>query len=301
MKATYFSFFAVFLICFAACTPTAAPTDSLTLTKEKICLQAGGKEQCLDGPGTYRLRLQDGKPVLEAMNLKEAGSNITFTQFGRPDAVKAEKLGVIIENKVLSLKDGERLLKDTTGLGFLIVREANGSLSVSTGNQIELESLPIDLSFAQRTVRVDVSSRKLDPSFIALTQIDYTFQGENRYMPNDTGTIVVIIDNFKVVGNCAAEAPDSCCPASEAPGPDVTVTDGMVSDYAADGLRLLACFPNNSICTFTHGDKLIILDCASQERYCIDLSICSVTITTTDDNGICISVPSDCSLENPFE
>jgi hypothetical protein len=299
MKTTYFLLLVVLVAFLAGCTGKTASKDGLTLTKEKVCLQFDGKEQCMNAPGSYRLHLVDGKPVLEALNMKGLG-DVSFEQYGRPDAIKTEKLGVIIDNKVLRLQDGEKKMMDPTGLGFLIMRDETGAISIAAGQQVDLASHAIELSSDNRIVRRELAARKLEGGIMAFTQIDYTFAGEQRVVPNDTGTIVIILDNFKVVGSCDAKAPDSCCPSGETAGPPVTVTDGMVSDHAADGLRLLTCFPVNSICTFTHGDKLIILDCATQKRYCLDLSICQVTIATTDENGICISVPSDCAIENPF-
>jgi hypothetical protein len=294
--------FAIFLLCLLSGCPGSKSLDSLTLTKGKLCLKTGGKEQCMETAGTYRLRLKDGVPSLEPLNTKELGGELSFPQFSRPDAIKAERLGVIIENKVLSLSMGEKILKDSTGLGFLIQLEANGAMRIATGQNVEIAADKLDIYGGKRFNRIDLKSQKPVDGFFAITRTEFEFQGEaNRYVPNDTGTIVIIIDNFKIVGDCNAAAPDSCCPASEGPGPDVTVTDNMINDYAADGLRLLTCFPVNSICTFTHGDKLIVIECASQRRYCIDLSICEVTITTTDDNGICISVATGCDLENPFD
>ena len=50
----------------------------------------------------------------------------------------------------------------------------------------------------------------------------------------------------------------------------------------------------------TDGSQLIILVCDSQVRYCLDFSICPVTVTTSSEFGICISVPLECGITNPF-
>jgi hypothetical protein len=287
------------------CNSAPAPKDELSITKEEICLNYKGTQQCVKTNGTFRLMLKDGKPVLEALDLAKMEVAPSYPQYSRPDAVKAEKLGVIIENKVLSLKNGDRTLRDSTGLGFLIVRDAKGGISCMAGMNAEMRprALQWDRSDALTGTKVRQMSFSADKAnnYMTLSRISFAYgDAANHYIPNDTGTEVVIIDNFKVAGSCNAQTPDECCPNADSPGPDITVTDGMISEYAADGLRLLACFPVNTICTFTDGDKLIVYDCTTQERVCLDYSTCDVFISTSD-SGICISVPTSCAIENPFQ
>lgn len=280
--------------------------NTLTITKEKVCLQFNQSEQCAEGAGTFRLHLVEGKPVLEAMAVTKLQGTLTYPQYGRPDAVKTEKLGVIIENRVLSLQDGERKLMDSTGLGFLLIRDAAGNLTVSSGESPEHGPTIYHLDGREAIAagapkRIQLMADLSDPKFMALKLIKYAISdAANHYVPNDTGTEVVIIDNFHVVGDCSAEAPAECCKEVDPLSPPVVVTEDFANGYAQDGLKLLACFPVNSICTFTAGDKLIVIDCITQKRYCLDYSLCPVTITAIEGYGICISVPQDCSIENPF-
>lgn len=302
MKTSFYSLTFLFLLALFVGCKEQPPKDQLTLGKEKICLQFGKTEQCMDAAGSYRLHLVDGKPVFEALDLGKALCAPSYPQFGKPSAIRTEKLGVIIENKVLSLQDGERRITDAAGLGFILVRDTKGAISLCEGMDAKVAPQRHLWATRDRAMgRMDWTASRPSKDFLLLTQISFALgDAANRYIPNDTGTEVVIIDNFKVVGDCQTEAPDSCCPAGESAGPPITVTDDMVNGYAQNDLRLLACFPVNSICTFTDGDKLIVIVCESQQRYCLDYSVCNVTITTTDGNGICISVPSNCAMENPF-
>jgi hypothetical protein len=283
-----------------------APQDLLTVTKDRICLTSNQKESCMEGAtGTWRLYMKDGKPVMEALETSKLLGSPNFSQFDRGMVLKGEQLNLVCNQKSLRLKDGEREYADSTGLGHLLMRDAKGQLWVMCGKTPKTKPVtyqwdPKGTLVNSRTSRIILEAGRPLQSWLYMTTIQFQYgDGANHYIPNDTGTEVVIIDNFHVEGNCNTAVPDDCCSGEEASPEQLEISE-WVGEYAAEGQNLLACFNVNAICTFTDGDKLIVYVCESQERYCLDYSICDVSITTTDE-GICFSVPTGCGMENPFD
>lgn len=303
MKLTFLQLLIVALACMVA--GCKEGQDQLLCSKEKLCLRYQQQEQCMDAGGAYRLRVAAGRPVLEAMEVGKLLVPPTYPQFAEAEALEAGTLSIQVDGNMLKLKQGEQEMRDESGLGFIVEQDRGGRWTFRKGKDPKTATKQYRWDrkgylAGTRIRKIDWRLEKPNPAIMYLTTLYFAYgDAANHYIPNDTGTEVVIIDNFKVEGDCSAEVPDSCCPAGEAAGPPIDITD-LVDDYAAMDQRLLACFPVNSICTFTDGDKLIILVCESQQRYCLDYSVCNVTITTSDENGICISVPGNCGIENPF-
>ncbi len=283
--------------------------NHVSWSKEQICLNFEGQQSCIPNKGGgYLLTLKDGKPVLKSLETTKGMADLTFPQYAAAQLLVGERMSVIVENGKLVLQEGAKRFVDDIGLGLLLLPEAKGQMQLMTPVNAEIVSKAIRIDSTGAIAGSNPPIRRLQliqplsaEGFMALTRIAYVVGGDkNHYIPNDTGTEVIIIDNFHVVGSCSAEAPDSCCPAGESVGGTPPDISGWMSEYAAEGQKLLACFPAGSICTFTAGDKLIVIQCESQERYCLNLSSCPVTITTTEEEGICFSIPLECSMENPF-
>ncbi len=283
--------------------------NTLKWSKEQVCVRFDGKESCLpSGKSGLRLLLKDGQPMLVAMETEKFAGELSYPQYRAPQEIAGTSLSVAVENGKLTLSDGKQRFVDETGLG-MILSGSEDKMQLMVPEKVAIGAIPYRFDRAGVLQGSNPPVRKIvflksnsSTSYMALTRIEYLVGGggAGQYIPNDTGTEVIIVDNFKVEGSCDAEMPDNCCPAGEATGGPLDITD-WIDAYSDAGQRLLACFPPGSICTYTSGDKLIVVVCESMERYCLNLSLCSVTITTTDGQGICISVPSDCAIENPFE
>jgi hypothetical protein len=304
MKSTPIALFMLALILLGlGCTE-----NHLKWSKEQACISFDGQETCVPaGGGTYRIVLKDGKPVVASLETAKLLGNLQFPQYAPAQALETAQLSLLVENGKLVLLDGQTRLVDEIGLGILLMPDAAGKMQamVPVKSEAKGQGYRFDrqgmLAGSKNPARKVEFLRSIETSaYAAISRIIYyTPNGMSAPIANDTGTIVIIIDTFKLVGSCDAEMPDNCCPPGEASG-GIIDSSAWEDEYAAEGKRLLACFPPASLCTFQNLDKLIVIVCESQQRYCLNLSKCPVTITTTDDHGICFSVPLDCSIVNPF-
>lgn len=281
--------------------------NQLVWDEEQYCLDYGGNHACVPAKaGGARLLLHDGKPVLQALATKDLQGHVTYPQYEAASTIAGAKLQVLIENNQLILAAGNQRFVDALGLGLLIVPDAKGAMQVLVPKDAEptphayfVATNGTDHSPSRKVRDIQFLKTSATENLMSLTYIEFLIGNENRVIPNDTGTEAIIIDNFKVAGNCTAPTPTGCCVASEPLDPTLDYTQ-WIGDYADQGKRLLACFPVGSVCTFNSGCMLIVVVCSTNERYCLDLSTCSVTITTTEEQGICFSVPLGCTIENPF-
>jgi hypothetical protein len=282
--------------------------NHLKWSKEQVCISFDGQETCVPaGGGSYRIVLKDGKPVLTSLETAQLSGNLQFPQYGPAQALETAQLSMLVESEKLVLLDGPSRLVDEIGLGILLMPDAAGKMQAMVPVKPDAKGQSYRFDQQGMLASARIPARKIEflqsvetSAFSAVSRIIYYLPNEmSAQIPNDTGTIVIIIDTSKLVGGCDAEMPDDCCPPGEATG-GIIDSSAWEDDYAADGKKLLACFPPASLCTFLNGDKLIVVVCESQQRYCLDLSKCPVTITTTDEHGICFSVPLNCSIVNPF-
>jgi hypothetical protein len=280
--------------------------NALRWEQGKATLTYEGKAQEQSLAGGVILRLEDGKPVMQSLKTEGLLGDLRFPQYAPPVGLAGGELGVKLLAGKLSLEAGTQSYTDEMGLGIIVRLDAAGQAELRLPQRSTIVPTRLGIGLADASQEVAKAVRRIDflkeiksQHYMALTRIEYIIgDDQRRYIPNDTGTDVIILDGFHVVGNCNADPPSDCC-TGDAVDPNLDYS-GWVSEYAADGRRLLACFPHGSICTFTDGDKLIVIVCQTQERYCLSFSTCPITITTTDGQGICFSVPLDCSMENPF-
>ena len=292
---------------FGGCKETA---DTLSVNKENVCLSQKGVESCLPSDGIVRLSYLNDSAALSSIQLPPNAGRISFPQFGEEAPFAEGKYNLTSQGKTFSIKNANSELRAPVGLGILLKKDANGQYQSLVGNKKDLGPTyyPIDpkgyfASLPNKPDTVIFSGTRPISGYWTKTIIAYAMQGQiSRVIPGDTGTEVIILDDFRVAGggDCGAEIPEECCPPGESVGdPMLDITD-LESDFAGQADKLMACFKIGSICLFTDDAKLIIVVCESQERYCLDFSECTVTVSVSSENGICISVPLDCGIPNPF-
>lgn len=275
--------------------------NSLSWTDESVCLNYEGQATCEKAQHAgYLVRLVDGKPQMKVLPLEGLPAKARFSQFGEGKAATGKSLALGVDGGKLVLSDGSTRFVDESGSGLLLWRGPDGATSIAMAEAADVANRAafIDLSKIRGTIELGV--KDFGPSMLMMQTINLVIEDdETHYIPNDTGVGVIITDNFKVSGNCDAAMPDQCC-ANADPDAAPIEWEQLVQSYADSSYRLLKCFPLGSICTFVSGTKLIVKDCIGDSRYCLDLTACKVRIETTDGHGICISVPSTCTMANPF-
>lgn len=297
--------FLLYFVCLLALA-TGCEENQLQWTSDQACLVYGGQKSCVDvAEGAVFLTLKDGVPQMKALKVDRKMGAALFPQYNTGTELSCSKLALSVENGKLVLADGDKKYADETGMGMLLVRGPKGQMSIRTALE---EQRAIDKAAAIPIITGNATAGRWEfqrpmsqDGYLILTTIEYVIDDEGTHLiPNDTGVGVIITDNFRYEGSCNVTAPDECCAEFDASVPPLDYED-WVDDYAADGRRLLACFPNGSICTYANGLKLIVQICATGQRICLDRALCSVMISTSYEQGICISVPLDCAMENPFE
>lgn len=283
-------------------------TNSLQVDKDKVCLNQGDQSSCAENAPFVRLSLKNGKPELSPIKLSDDLGRITFPQYSKPAEFAQGTYSIGVQDSIFTLTQGNTKLTAPSNLGFVMRRDRSGNYEIVTGTSIELKSRLfgtskdgfISLGPVKGDSIVLQGSRPIGGVMTTTFMMAY-HDIQSRIIPTDTGTEVVILDDFKPsTGSCEAEQPDECCPPGESAGEARRDITDIIDDFQAQGEDLMACFNIGTVCLFTNGSQLIIVICDSQERYCLDFSICPVTITVSSEYGICISVPLECGIPNPF-
>lgn len=300
------------LVCaaFALLVGCEEQTDTFELRKEDACVSQKGVQTCEKHSSFTRLSVKDGKAVVQPIDVPDNAGKLSFPQFGEAAAFEEGTYNLNIAETDFSLQKEASSLSAPLQPGILFRKSKKGQFQAAVGSAAPLgvKHYPISpngyftgLALARATKVVYSTPRPILGLQMATLMV-YAQQDElSRIMEGDTGTEVVILDDFSPSsGDCSAEAPEGCCPPGEGGGDPMLDISEWVDDFAANGDDLMACFKIGSICLFTDGSQLIILVCDSQVRYCLDFSICPVTVTTSSEFGICISVPLECGITNPF-
>ncbi len=285
-------------------------SDTFEVGGENVCVQEKGTQQCEEQASIIRLSVKEGKAVVQPISLPDNLGKISFPQFSKPAAFENGSYDLKIAKNNFTIAQGQSTLTAPTQPGILLRKNTSGQYQSAIGSAEALGPKHYTISengyfegLALRKATKVVYTAQRPTKGILLSSMYMYANGDvlSRVIGGDTGTEVVILDDFSPSsGDCDADAPEDCCPAGEGGGDPMLEIDEWVDDFAAQGDDLMACFKIGSICLFTDGSQLIILVCDSQVRYCLDFSICPVTVTTSSEFGICISVPLECGIPNPF-
>jgi hypothetical protein len=287
------------------CQSCGKEQDTLTLSKEGICLTLENKKECVDqGTGIQYLKLVKGKPTLITLNIKNGANAFRFPQFSSgirfSDAVVNPQTG---DSVGLTIGD-----KKYGATEFLLVKDAKGNTALMSkkSSKMPLEKITAErgsLFFNGKPMgRAMISnSQKLKEGFIfidahpILAKADIPTKhedfrndilgdrdGTKTYMAmRDSGAILIQIDDFMSVPS----ALDSCCRARLSGQNGIPDTLPLV-EGPLEGWILLGTYPANTVCMVQYGTFIFVMNCLTGSTEKFDTSLGAIMIFIDEANII---------------
>lgn len=112
--------------------------------------------------------------------------------------------------------------------------------------------------------------------------------GTSQVVPNDTGTVVVILDNFRLANPVCCEVGFSDCCAGLAGG-DAT----GIAPTADEGYHILQSFNVAEICIVEKCQMLIVHNCVTGETVCFDTLQSLLKVQVSRKGWLSVSVPTE--------
>lgn len=282
--------------------------SSLQIKRGSVCIQQKSGGNCVETPPPARLHAPKGEAQLRTVDLPGQLGRISYPQFEAAQLLAEGQYSLQADSANITFSMGKESYSAPSNVGFLFEPGPDGQMFIRKGRKTTAATRyqydPKGFLFTEDSRGDSIIFTGGHPvrGLIANTIVMMISQEiANRVIPSDTGTEVVLVDDFAPeFGDCEVEAPEGCCPPGEFAGePRIDITP-FISEFNVAGLDVMACFQPEAVCVFTHGNKLIVMICSSGERYCLDFSVCSLTVTVSSESGICISKPLECNMENPF-
>ncbi|MFN8397058.1 MAG: hypothetical protein U0176_20710 [Bacteroidia bacterium] len=279
--------------------------NKINISENEICItDPVGNISCekMRGP-MARIYVQDGKLVCTPLQGKSRDSK-KFAEFGEVKTLSSTKLDWKIAEDKLVLTDAQTQISSLGSLGILVSYDG-GKILCMTDKVNAINATSIEFPWPTKASERCTTYRSTLYTALERDGMKYVFQANahldeaGQFIPNDTGTVVIIVDNFRT-GDCNIIAPDNCCPSMVPLSPLPGDTTGWAANYATQGRRILACYPVGSICTFVDGDQLIIYHCTTMTRKCWDLSVCPISIDKHCNDVLAFNVMNDCTAPSPF-
>lgn len=338
MKFKHLLFLSALLILVQGCVQ-----PDLTVTKDKVCLNKYNKSNCitdLDTPIWLHV-VQDSIRMtpLERLVSKDLAS---FQQFGQQQMIPLGNYTVKKEGKRLVLKN-DSLVSITSNslMGILILLNADGELFAIAAEGDDCPSYELDLGGGEITRNgTSMGTAMIVTSTVSYVDADSTAVIEkivendiaSRVIPNDTGTEIVIVDNFRLAEevNCCEGGYADCCegeedPMGAAPSPtgDANLAlslDPLERPTLANTLQVLMrrlkkrganvqaissredgwstreSHDIEDVCIWEDCHKIIVVNCETGQINCYDTTECAVMIRLNGDGTVSILTPGGCNI-----
>lgn len=305
MKNFKFSIYAITAVLLAL----GCQESNLQIKRGSVCIQDKSGSNCVETPPPARLNAPKANAELRSLELPSQLGRISYPQFEEGQLLAEGQYSLKADSATISFSMGKDTYSAPSNIGFLFEPGPDGQIFIRKGRKTVPPTLyqydpkgGVLFNGQSRGDSIIFTGGHPIRNLITNTVVMMAMQETtNRIIPSDTGTEVVLVDDFAPdFGECDVEAPEGCCPPGESAGePRIDVTP-FIAEFQAAGLDVMACFHPEAVCVFTHGNKLIIMICSTNERYCLDYSVCSLTVTVSSESGICVSKPLECNMENPF-
>ncbi len=263
------------------------PTNQLEVSKAEVCLNMYGKSTCLkDKDQLLRLHLVDDSVRLERVSPDLRVDFRNFPQYGKPRKVPAASYDVSVKGGLIYLKDSLANFEVNGELGFLIWNgQGNSHVMISTPVDedcgkwsLVMENGSIMRKLQNMGSSMTATSRMVDVDGDGTAMIEkvVTTATALRTIPGDTGTEIVILDDFTPkLNDCCEEGYEVCCEDNDRGG----VSNNDPIEPSPELLEMGLVIPIEDCCLWEDCHRIVVVDCRTGEIRCYDTLECSVTIT----------------------
>lgn len=206
------------------------PKSDLTVSKGKVCLDLYKQSTCLSD-SLVPLWLHSIKDSIVLSPLKDLPRKDLdqFSQFGRSAELPAGGYKVEREGRRLVLKGETASFISQLPQGIMMLVNGQGQLITSVAQSDDCPKYKLGITGGEITRNGSSMGTAMvmtsNVSFIAsdgtaVVEISVENDIASRVVPNDTGTEIVIVDNFKLADRPCCEGDyDDCCPGGQVGDP----------------------------------------------------------------------------------
>ena len=269
---------------------------------------------------------------------------VSFQQFGEPIAIPEGNYRVGKEGKRIFLKNDSLVNIVSNGeMGILLLLDEDGQLFAAAAETDDCPRFRIGLDGGEITRNgQSMGETMIVTSTVSYVDADSTAVIEkivendiaSRTIPNDTGTEIVIVDNFRLAEvDCCDGGYEDCCegdgddPMGIVAPPTVTIDPALSGipslgrgftkslelitkrlkqrganiqalsiNTRGDGWTIRESHDIQDVCIWEDCHKIIVVDCETGAIKCYDTTECAVMIRLNGDGTVSILTPSGCNL-----